>query len=178
MQELTSSETIATDDDAHTIIMKDEDLETFRRFKNWLYSNQIITGSETYKDFTWSQIISVYAFAERRGIPRLQNHCIDTIIKKRREGGLFPGQVDVGNLWRLSGNVFRLRRLLLDMFSRQCNLTNAIANNGSYHAKFLQGLVQTLYQMKVEKSTDDGVDFWARRHQYYVEDAENPLMLD
>ncbi|KAM0800668.1 hypothetical protein BDR22DRAFT_963045 [Usnea florida] len=45
---------------------------------------------------------------------------VDTIIKKRRQGALFPAQADLNKLWKLTGKVFRLRRLLLDLFAAQC----------------------------------------------------------
>lgn len=64
------------------------------------------------------------------------------------------------------------------MFARKCNLSNAMATNGSYHSGFLQGLVQTLYDMKTGETMYDKVDFWEKRQRYYVEDAANPLLLD
>ena len=160
------------------VIMKEENPEIFRRFKNWLYSGTMISESETYKSLAWSDVIAVHSFADRRGISRLQNDCIDAVIRKRAEGGLFPGQAAVNALWKAPGRVFRLRKLLLDMFATECDLRNAIANNGSYHPRFLQGLVQSLYEMKEKQTIYDKVDFWKRRQGYYVEDMENPILID
>ena len=161
-----------------SIVMKDEHPDVFRRFVSWLYSQTIILESEVYKDLPWDVIIDVYSFAARSSIRGLQNTCVDTIIKKRRNGGLFPGQADLNKLWKLTGSIFRLRRLLLDLFATQCNLANAIANNGSYHLKFLQGLVLTMYRMKLEKTIYEEVDFWQKRQDYYVVDSDNPIVLD
>ncbi len=106
------------------------------------------------------------------------NACVDTVIKKRREGGLLPGQADINTLWKVRGNYFRLRRLLLDLFATECKLTSATANNGSYHPQFLQGLVQTLYEMKKKGTIYDRVNFWQKRQHYYVDDNENPIVVD
>lgn len=158
--------------------MKEEDPDVFHRFIVWLYSEKVISELETYKNLNWEAIIAVYAFAERKGIPRLLNTCVDAVIKKRRDGGLFPGQTDVNTLWECTGNVFRLQRLLLDLFATGCNLTDAIARNGSYHPRFLQGLVLILYEMKAKRTMYERVDFWQKRRNYYVDDSENPILLD
>ena len=161
-----------------SIVLKDEHPDVFRRFVSWLYSHTIILESETYKDLPWDAIIEVYAFAARCSIKGLQNICVDTIIKKRQNRGLFPAQTDLNKLWKFTGNVFRLRRLLLDLFATQCNLAKAIAGNGSYHPKFLQGLVLTMYNMKKEERIYEEVDFWQKRQNYYVDDSDNPIVLD
>ena len=168
------------DNTTHTIsiIMEDEHPDVFSRFVSWLYSETIILESEAYKDLPWDVIIDVYSFAARSSIRGLQNTCVDSIIKKRQNGGLFPGQGDLNKLWKLAGNVFRLRRLMLDLFATQCNLTSAIANNGSYHPKFLQGLVLTMYNMRQEETIYKKVDFWQKRQNYYVDDGDNPIVLD
>ena len=77
--------------------------------------------------------------------------------KRNEEGGLFPDQADVNTLWRASGQVPRLKRLLLDMVAAGCSLKNALAANKVYHPEFLQGLVQTLYDMKGRQAFCDNV---------------------
>ena len=163
---------------AQVVVLKDENPEIFRRFKDWLYSRRVISGSETYKALAWSELIAMYTFGDRKGIPRFQNSCVDAIMRKRNEGGLFPGQADVNTLWTASGRVIRLRRLLLDMFAAECNLKNALATNKVYHPEFLQGLVQTLYDMKEKQTIYDEVDFWKKRRNYYVDDNDNPIVVD
>ena len=122
--------------------------------------------------------MNLYSFADRTRVPHLQNACIDTAIRKRRDGGLFPGQVDVNALWTCPGNVFQLRRLLLDLFAAECNLGNAMASNRSYHPLFLQGLVRVLHDMKVKKAIYKEVDFWKRRREYYTIGNNNPIVVD
>lgn len=177
-EQLSKSETAGDGNAAETVVLKDEDPDIFRRFNTWLYSEKIISESETYKNLPWGVVIEVYSFAERIGIRRLQNNCVDAVIRKRRDGGLFRAQGDVNTLWKRPGNLFRLRRLLLDLFATGCNLTSAMANNGSYHPQFLQGLVQTMFEMKAQGRIYDQVDFWKKRRIYYVDDNENPILLD
>ena len=163
---------------AQIVVIKDEDPEIFRKFKDWLYSQRLISGSETYKALAWSELIAIYTFGDRKGISRLQNSCVDAIIRKRNEGGLFPGQTDVNTLWRAPGQVSMLKRLLLDMFAAECNLKNALATNRGYHHGFPQGLVRTLYEMKDKQTIYDEVDFWKNRRTYYVDDNDNPIVVD
>ena len=163
---------------AQCIVMKNEEPEVFRRFSFWLYSENIISESEKYKDLPWGTIIEVYSFGERYGISRLQNKCVDTVIKKIKAGGLFPSQTDINSLWRRSGNFFRLRRLLLDLFASGCKLTQAMQTTGSYHVQFLEGPVTTLYESKVQGTINDPIDFWQKRRNYYVDDSQNPILVD
>ena len=162
----------------HVVTISNEDPEIFGRFKNWLYTNSMISEAESHKELAWCTIISTYLFAERNGIPRLQNHCVDVVIRKRQEGGLFPAKEDVNTLWKAKGTVFRLRRLLLHLFATECNLQHAIEDNGSYHKDFLQDLVLILYGITRKQDTNKQVDFWVRRQIYYVDDVENPIILD
>ena len=175
--ELAPSEATESGVVAQVVVIKDESPEIFRRFKDWLYSKRVISGSETYKALAWSELVAMYTFGDRKGISRFQNSCVDAIIRKRNEGGLFPGQADVNILWRASGRVSRLRRLLLDMFAAECNLKNALATN-RYHPEFLQGLVSTFYDMKEKRNIYDEVDFWEKRRKYYVDDNDNPIVVD
>ena len=177
-KELAPSEKTGSGVVVQVIIIKDENPEIFRRFRDLLYSGKVISGSETYKALAWSDLIAMYMFGDRKGIPRLQNSCVDAVIRKRDEGGLFPGHADVNTLWRASGQGSSLRRLLLDMFAAECNLKNALATNTVYHPGFLQGLVETLYNMKEKRTIYDEVNFWTTRRDYYVADNDNPIVVD
>ena len=165
------------------MLLPDETHHCIRRFGNWLYAGYILSPAhETPKSIPWSSIITMYAFGNRIKAPQLQNHCIDTIIRKRQEGGLFPSKADVNSIWNATppSQFIGLQRLLLEMFAAECNLKHAmIAGNGDYHARFLQGLVETLFEMKEKKGTlNKRIEFWKKRKVYYVEDDENPIAVD
>ena len=177
-EQLSTSETTEGEIVAHVVELKDEDPEIFRRFHTWLYSGKLTLEVEDCKDVPWRIIFNVYAFAARTGMPRLQNTCIDSAIRKRKEGGLFPNQADVTALWKCTNNVFLLRRLVLDLFASECDLENVLINNGSLHPQFLQGLVQVLYNMKVKRTIYKEVDWWKKRGSYYVVNHDNPIVVD
>ena len=176
--ELALSETTEFGVVAQVVVIKDENPEISRRFKDWLYSKTVISGSETYKAWAWSKLIAMYMFGDRKGISRFQNSCVDPIIRKRNEGGLFPGQADINTLWRTSGRVSRLRRLLLDMFAAKCNLKNALATNNAYYPGFVRGLVNTLYDFKEKRIIHSEEDIWKKRQIYYVNGNDSAIVVD
>lgn len=160
------------------IVLKYERPDIFHRFRNWLYTGDIISESETCAGLAWSDLIAVYTLADRIGAPRLQNCCVDTAIKKRKEGGFFPAQKDINTLWEAPERVLKLQRLLLDMFATDCNLEQAMTTNRSYHPNFVWGLVRTLYGMKEKQTIYHSMDFWKKRRNYYVEENDGPIILD
>lgn len=160
------------------MVLKHERPDIFCRFKDWLYSGKIISESETCEGLAWSDLIAVYTLAGRMEASRLQNSCVDTAIKKGKEGGFFPAPKDVNALWEAPGRVLKLQRLLLDMFATDCNLGQAMTTNRSYHPNFVRGLVQTLYDMKEKLTVYDKLDFWKKRRNYYVEENDDLIIID
>lgn len=173
-----SVEVMPYEDRPNAISLVKEDVAVFKRFKDWLYTDKIITRTETAKDLLWSIIIDIYVFAVRRGIPRLQNSCIDVAIQKVNEGGLFPTQAIINALWKTTGPVWPLRRLFLQLFAAKCSLKTALANNQGYCQRFLHDLVIILYEMKRDEKNGTEVDFWKARHMWHVNMAENPVDID
>ena len=167
----------ATVDQSKSINLADEDPVIFSRFNQWIYTRKLCTKGETPKELLWSTIFDIYTFAERRGIPRLQNACVDLIIRKAKTGGIFPSQEILNPLWKTTGKVSPLRLLLLELFAVKCDLKASLIRNGGFHHRFLHDLVMILYEMK-EGDLDQDPDFWQRRHKYYVTTPENPVALD
>ena len=159
------------------INLTDEDPAVFSRFNQWIYMQKLCTEAETPKELPWSTIFDIYTFAERRGIPTLQNACINVIIRKVKNGGAFPGQDILNPLWKTTAKVSQLRLLLLELYAVKCNLKAALVRNGGFHHRFLHDLVMILYEMK-EDHLEQEPDFWRRRHKYYVSTPENPVALD
>ncbi|MCJ1279458.1 hypothetical protein MMC21_007282 [Puttea exsequens] len=56
------------------------------------YTDTLPSASELVKDVPWEMLFSTYIFAEKHGIPRLQNTIIDAVIQKVNAGALFPNQ--------------------------------------------------------------------------------------
>ena len=160
-----------------TINLPDEDPEIFRGFNQWIYTQKLCTAPETPKELPWSTMFHIYTFAERRGIPKLQNSCIDVILRKAKHGAPFPTQEMLNPLWKTTGKVAPLRWLLLELFAAKCDLKAALGRNGGLHHRFLHDLVIILYEMK-EGDLEEEPDFWKMRHKYYVSTPENPVALD
>ena len=160
-----------------SINLTDEDPAIFSRFNQWVYTQKLCTEAETPKELLWSIIFDIYTFAERRGMPRLQNACINLVIRKVKTGGTFPNQEILNPLWKTTGKVSPLRLLLLELFAAKCDLKNSLVRNGGFHHRFLHDLVIILYEMK-EGDLEQDPDFWKRRQKYYVTTPENPVALD
>ena len=164
-------------DQPKSINLTDEDPAIFSRFNQWVYTQKLCTEAETPKELLWSIIFDIYTFAERRGMPRLQNACINLVIRKVKTGGTFPNQEILNPLWKTTGKVSPLRLLLLELFAANCDLKNSLVRNGGFHHRFLHDLVIILYEMK-EGDLERDPDFWKRRQKYYVTTPENPVALD
>lgn len=171
-------EIISHDASTKAVALVKEDLAIFDRFNEWLYTKKINTIDETPKDLSWTTIIDTYTFAVRRGIPRLQNSCIDVAIEKVQTGGLFPRQDVINPLWEVTGPVSPLRSLFLQIFAAKCNLKKALASNQGYCQRFLHDLVVILYEMKMEGKKENKGDFWKARRMWHVNFAENPIAID
>ena len=80
------------DDASKGIALTNEDPKIFKQSNDWLYTHRLSTGDEKAIDLPKSLIVDTYVFAEKRGIPRLQNTCIDAAIKKRKTVAFFPAR--------------------------------------------------------------------------------------
>ncbi|MCJ1486615.1 hypothetical protein MMC06_006793, partial [Schaereria dolodes] len=59
----------------------DEDLETFGIFYTWLYSGLIVVEVDGEEEAVSTyQLVRLYAFADRRGIAKLRNDCINNLL--------------------------------------------------------------------------------------------------
>ena len=141
------------------INLADEDPAIFRRFNEWVYTQKLSTEVETPKELPWSTIFDVYTFGERRGIPKLQNACINVIIRKANSDGQFPSQDILNPLWKTTAKVSQLRLLLLELYAVKCDLKTSLVRNGGFHHRFLHDLVIILYDMK-EGDLEEEPDFW------------------
>ncbi|KAK4690498.1 hypothetical protein P7C71_g6305, partial [Lecanoromycetidae sp. Uapishka_2] len=143
-----SLEIMTHDDGTKAVALSKEDATIFKRFKDWLYTGNVLIGDENPKELLWTALVDLYVFAVRRGIPRLQNSCIDTAIQKIEAGGLFPSQAIINPLWK------------------------------GFCQRFLHDLVIILYEMKRGGKTEDEIDFWKARHMWHVNMADNPVAID
>ena len=175
-----STEDIIIDQDPKrdALFLPNEDVSVFTRFNRWLYSSEVTLEEETIKDLTWADLISIYLFATKMKVTRLQNKCIDTTIAKlTTDNNVLPNAENMNRLWKQDTNAAPLRQLFLQLYARKGDLANMMAQPGNFHAGFMKGLVAELYTIKEGKGERE-VRFWKKRKSYYVNDEENPLVVD
>ncbi len=83
------------------IVLLDEKSEVFRRFNEWLYTHEVLQGvlSVNGKTDNWSILFDLYIFAEKRGIPRLQNAVVDAVIITSKVVHAMPACQLIARLW-------------------------------------------------------------------------------
>ena len=99
------------------IDLRDEDVEVFSVFNEWLYS-----GTVSYEDYkvhhgTWSALLHLYIFAEKRIVPKFQNALIDAMIEFASESESWPTE-DIRLAWVNTATPSRLRTFLTDLYAR------------------------------------------------------------
>ena len=159
------------------IILNNQDADVVTRFIHWVYTKKIVKEGEAIKEVPWALIVDVYIFGEAKGIPGLQNACIDMAILKEESSKIVPGPAVVARLWQRSYSKSPLRWLLLHLFARNSDLAVLIPANKPYPPDFLQGLVLMLYQMKEDGTAEKDVDLWKDRSRYYMRGETNPIFL-
>ncbi|KAK4896984.1 hypothetical protein LTR27_005231 [Elasticomyces elasticus] len=63
---------------SRVIELPEESDEVFTRFRTWLYTNKIDVPARTDRS-SYSEIIALWSFADRREIPLLMNECINAV---------------------------------------------------------------------------------------------------
>lgn len=160
------------------ILLTNESPEIFARFNIFLYSGRFLNREEHLADMAWEHVVNVYLFSVRKGITQLHNKCIDAAIIKTNKGGLFPSQDTINSLYNLvDAPASPLRRLMIKLFARRCDLKSAILGNSNYHQTFLNGLVVELYETAKGVKAED-LDIWMTRREYYATDFSNPIALE
>lgn len=83
----------------------------------------------------------------------------------------------MNRLWKGDVHAAQLRQLFLHLYASKADLETVMAQTGTFHGRFLSGLVSTLYRMKLAKWNEEK-DFWKMREKYYVHGEGNPLLVD
>ena len=148
--------------------LPDENVDMFKYFQLWVYTDSIIAKGETVKDLTGLLLADLYIFGEMCGIPDLQNAAIDVLIDKYE----FHQQITTLILHKVYGNTPEttpLRRLMVDFVA--CidrGLPDWFANSrDQYPTDFLIDLAVALSKLKCGTKTVI-MDFRASRFDYHV----------
>ena len=65
------------------IELGEDNIEVFQDYHMWLYTKRVPyfdNATDSKDDMTWAAMVDLYAFAEVRGIPMLQNYVIKSLI--------------------------------------------------------------------------------------------------
>lgn len=102
------------------VVLKDETEETFKLFYLWLYSQKILVPvSTTLKD--WQQLVKLFVFADKRGIPKLRNNVIDAMVERDIRLRVDPIALNV-YVYDNTPSSSPLRKLLVDIVAWNTNV--------------------------------------------------------
>lgn len=134
------------------------------RFQLWLYSEQILEKDETARSLTDHQLVTLYAFAESRCIPNLQNHLVDLIIKKNDFESHIPVPSD-GNMFTVLAPSSPLLKLSVDLAAHRGSFNEDWDLDG-YPKRYLADVIRVLRYIRDDLLEER--DFWKVRCDYHV----------
>ena len=158
------------------IVLADEDAATFTRFNEWLYTGGGLLGNDYEENVLYKVLVSLYIFAEKRGIVRLQNAVIDGIIKKNSRSKVLPNSY-IRRAWKNTADTSPLRTLLVDLYVRKANFAAMMGDEKKkmlFDKDILVSFVLAFHRMKDDRSILASYDFWKRRCNYHVHDDKSP----
>ncbi|KAL8683128.1 MAG: hypothetical protein Q9224_006711, partial [Gallowayella concinna] len=155
------------------ILMKDEDHDTFGRFIFWLYYGTVVDKDEDLSTIPVKKLVDCYFLADRRDVPAMQNHIIDTLVQKARAAdGLFCFLQR--HIWANTPEQSPLRRLMVDMMALRGNLSMIMKDEkdmDAFEKSFLVDLLITKYK---NPNTITWDEFWKRRCNYHTHNDRVP----
>ena len=98
----------------NTVELLEDSPKTFEQFNLWLYSQCLFEKGEDETTLDWYEMTKLYVWADKRGIPKLQDAAVDAIIRKHKFENLIPTyciRIAYDNLPASDP----LRRLLIDL---------------------------------------------------------------
>lgn len=154
------------------VVLDDEDLEVFTRFNGWLYTGIILVGDETEETMTFKSLIDLYIFAEKRGVLRLKNAVVDSIIKKNQasRGRRALPDHSLQRAWTKTPDSSPLHSLLVDLYVRRANFPEILASDKNckqFDKNILFAFILAFHKMKEDGSFNTQYNFWKRRCQYH-----------
>ncbi|KAL8677084.1 MAG: hypothetical protein Q9186_006464 [Xanthomendoza sp. 1 TL-2023] len=157
------------------ILLKDEDHETFGRFIFWLYYSTVIDHDEELNAIPAKKLVDCYFLADRRDVPALQNHIINTLIQKARApGSITPLCLLQRLIWENTPEQSLLRKLMVDFPVLRCNLSTMLKDEkqkDQWDKSFLIDVVIEKYKNPSIISIDE---FWKRRCTYHIHNEHVP----
>ena len=151
-------------------------MEVFSVFNEWLYS-----GTVAYQHYarheTWSALLDLYVFAEKRIIPRLQNALIDAMINVREKNYTYP-DTEIHLAWVNTATSSPLHSFLTELYVRYVPLDECFGQNAEK-----RGCYDVDFVMRVAIATEEATEgigniLWKDRCLWHVHGPENPPCRD
>lgn len=157
------------------IELLEDDPKIFERFQLWLYTGKVFDRGEKSTALDHSMLVDIYVFAESRCIPGLQNHLVDTIIRKSAREAFYLRPSD-GNMYSNTASSSPLRELAVHMAAHLGRLDCPSWELDKYPKDFLIALVLALHKRSgLEKDSDRQATLWENRCKYHVHLKGEPL---
>jgi len=156
------------------IELLEDDPKVVARFQLWLYSGKVIDEGEDTTALDYPMLVNIYVFAETRRILSLQNHLVDTIIRKsvREHFNLRPSD---GDMYSNTTTSSPLRKLAVHMAAHNGGLVNPSWDLDGYPKEFLVSLVLALHRKaELGKNPSPKWILWEDRCDFHVHAQGEP----
>ncbi len=139
--------------------MPEETSAVIKRFQLWAYTGSPLLHEEVIKDTPWKELVRLYLFAERFGIPNMQNAVIDMLVAKEHASSTTPTK-QLRLIYDNTPSTSPLRRYMVDVSAQLGHLdrwfTAPEAFLGRYpHAFLLELAVEQYNLLKKRSKTHD-----------------------
>lgn len=157
------------------IELLEDNPKVFERFQLWLYTGNVFDRGEKSTALDHSVLVDIYVFAESRCIPGLQNHLVDTIIRKSAREHFYLRPSD-GDMYSNTVSSSPLRELAVYIAAHIRGLGHSSWKLNRYPKEFLVALVLALHNKSgLEKDSDPKATLWENRCKYHVHLEDEPL---
>ncbi|KAI9876317.1 MAG: hypothetical protein M1830_006774 [Pleopsidium flavum] len=124
--------------------LEDETEQTFKLFYLWLYSQKLVVEvSREYE--AWLRLAELYVFGDKRGVPKLKNRIIDTMVAWNAQLDVVPLPLNF-LVYDNTPEFSPLRKLLVDFVAWGMDVLDAktFASTQEYSKEFLIDLVRAI----------------------------------
>lgn len=156
-----------------TVTLWDEKPEVFMRFNAWLYTNVIELEKDPLKPH-WAHLMDLSVFAEKRGIPSLQNSVIDAMITIKSKVESLPPASRIEDVWEKTSETSGLHPFLVDFYvhiGREGTLKKMLKYVDGF-SEILVEVILAFHRGKEVGSIVKKFDFGKKRCQYHIHEPD------
>lgn len=157
------------------IILEDEDPDVFERFNGWLYTGDLLKEVETSATISWSELLDMCIFAEKRDVPRLHNATIDAMIRTIGAKRTVPG-TEIGYAWNNTADSSKLHDFLVDLYVKKADVQKCLRREGSKSEAIPYDFIAEI-AIGLYKSREGGavhIDMWKDRCRWHIHETADP----